>query len=435
MALYSFRLAVGGLLLASLACGQTEDGYNANERILRIRELAKKNAAVLPSLAQFLTDPNPDIRVEAVKAIVRIDTDRSLDPLVQATRDKDENVAIRATDGLVNFYLPGYIVKSGLTGSLTRGVRQMRAFFSSRNDQVIDADVAIRPDIAQALSDLVAEGLGFSARANAALAAGILRDRKSLPALIRALHAKDDDLLFESLIALQKINDPTAGADIGFLAHDLDERIQTTALETIGVLRSSSAAPDVRSALKTARSKNVRRAALRSLAMLGLPEDRPVFLQYTGDRDAELRSSALEGLGRIREPADFPALETSFDEGEADWRIHSAAAFGLVNEGKVNTSEFSPLAYLVENLGAKGRSDTVAAYLKELARRREIRDSLSRMLPEMDKSQKVAFCSVLAGAGSPDALATLNTLARDIDPDVAFAASKALRTTQTRPIS
>lgn len=435
MALSSHRLTAIGLVLTCFAHAQTEDGYNTKERILRIRELAKKNGAALPVLTQYLADPNRDIRIEAVQAIVKIDTERSLDPLVQATHDKDEDVAIRATDGLVNFYLPGYVAKGGRTGSLTRGVRQMKAFFSSRNDQIIESDVVIRPDVAQALSDLVATGPGFNARANAALAAGILRDEKAVPALVQSLHAKDDDLLFESLIALQKINDPAAGADIGFLAHDLDERIQTTALETIGLFRSTSAAPDVRSALKTARSKNVRRAALKALAMLGLQEDRPVFLQYAGDRDAELRSSALEGLGRIREPEDFPALQSSFDEGEADWRIHLAAAFGMVNEGKVDTSEFSPMAYLVENLGTKARSQTAAAYLKDLARRQDVRDSVTKMIPEMDKGQKVALCPVLGGVGTPDALATLNTLAKDIDSDVALAASKALRTARSRRIS
>lgn len=429
------RLISGGVLLAAVGFCQTEDRYNTNERILRIRELGKKKTAVLPEITSYLTDPNRDIRIEAVKAIIKIDTERSLDPLITATRDRDEDVEIRATDGLVNFYVPGYVAKGGLTGSMTRGVRQVKGFFASRNDQMIDADVQVRPDVAQAISDLVAKGAGSNARANAALAAGILRDEAAMPTLLQALHAKDDDLLFESLIALQKINDPAAGPQIGFLAHDLEERIQATALETIGLLRASSDAPDVRSALQTARNNRIRRAALKALAVLGLPEDRPTFLQFAGDRDVDLRSSALEGLGRVREPQDFPALQTAFDEGEADWRIHLAAAFAMVNQGKVDGSEFSPLAYLVENVAARGRSDAAANYLKELVPNSGVRAALSKMLPEMAKNQKIALCPVFAASNAPDATATLNTLAKDIDPDVAFAASKALRTLQTRRAS
>ena len=420
-------VAVIGLVLLPLLVAQSEDGYNANQRILRIRELSKKGPAVLPALEPYLSDPNRDIRIEAVKAIVKIDTDRSLEPLVQATADKDEDIQIRATDGLVNHYIAGYVARGGLTGAMTRGVRQVRGFFSSRNDQVIERDVRVQPEVQKAVAAVVEHGASIEARANAALAAGILRDEAAVPALVQGLHGRDDDLIFESLIALQKIRDPSAGPGVSFLAHDLDERVQSTALETIGRLRSTESAPDVRSALHSARSLRVRRAALEALAMLGLPEDRAVFTQHAGDRDPELRASALEGLGRIREPEDMSILQKAFDEGDADWRVHLAAAFALVNEGKVDTDEFSPLPYLVENLGNKARGDTASAYLVEVASHPEVRAALAKMLPEMDKWQKIALCDVLGSVGTPDTVTMLNGLSRDIDSDVAFAASKALR--------
>ena len=143
----ALRLLFGGLTFACLLAGQEQDKATTNERILRIRELGKRNPAVLPALTQYLSDPNADIRIETVKSIVRIGTERSLDPLVQATKDKDEEVEIRATDGIVNFYVPNYVARRGLSGSLTRGVRQIRSYFASRNDQVIDPSVQVRPDV------------------------------------------------------------------------------------------------------------------------------------------------------------------------------------------------------------------------------------------------------------------------------------------------
>jgi len=428
--LTAFSLCIGSLLLA-----QNEDGYNSNERILKIRELGKKGSTAIPVLAQYSNDPNRDIRIEAVKAIVKIGTERSLDPLVQATHDKDEDVEIRATDGLVNYYSPGYLARGGLTGAMTRGVRQVKGFFYARNDRVVEPDVQIRPDVAQAISDVVTGGASFAARANAALAAGILRDRAALPALEQALHAKDSDLIFESLIALQKVHEPSAGTEVGFLAHDLDDRIQSTALETIGVLRSVPSAPNVRLAFQSARNLKIRRAALQALAVLGQPDDRPVFLKYADDRDVDLRASALEGLGRVREPQDFPTLENAFDEGEIHWRIHLAAAFAMVNEGKVDDSEFSPLPYLVESLRTKARADTATVYLTELAVHLEVVKALIKMMPELDRDQKVAFCTILANAPDPDAASALSVLAKDVDPNVALAASKALRIQQTRKSS
>ncbi len=437
MPAFHCRLGIGGCVLlfaaaAQLLAAQTDEHYTTNERILHIRDLGKRNASVLPTLGGYLSDPNPDIRIEAVKSIVRIDTAASLDPLVTATRDKESEIEIRATDGIVNAYLPGYVARAGLTGSITRGVRQMKSFFSTRNDQVINAGSSVRPDVQQAVADLVAKGTSDDARANAARAAGILRDRAAVPSLTDALRSHDDELIFESLVALQKIKDRSAGPAVSVLANDLDERIQLTALETIGVLGSTSSAPDVRSALRRPRNLKVRRAALETLAMLGQPEDREVFLKYDADRDVQLRSSALEGLGRIREPADFPVLEQAFNQGEIDWRIHLAAAFGMVNEGKLDTGEFDPLPFLFECLGTRARSDTAAAYLTELAHRDDARAAIIKMVPTLDKSQKIALCPILAKTGTPDAIECLRGLTKDADADVVTAASQALQTSQSR---
>ncbi|MBV8553902.1 MAG: HEAT repeat domain-containing protein, partial [Acidobacteriaceae bacterium] len=301
--------------------------------------------------------------------------------------------------------------------------------FSSRNDQVVDADVIIRPQVGQALGDLVKGGANMEVRANAARAAGILRDKTAVPSLIQGLHSRDDQTIVECLVALQKIRDLSAGPGVAFLTHDLDPRIQALALETIGVLRSLPSAPDVRTALKNAPIK-VQRAALEALAMMGIPGDRATFQQYATDKDPELRAAALEGLGRIREPGDTPLLQQAYDEEGGDWRVHLAAAFALVDEGKVDTSEFSPLTYLLENLNTKGRANVATAYLVELTRRADVRNAIAKLVPESTKDQKLALCSILASTQEPDVIPLLNTLSRDIDPDVSFAASKALRIVQ-----
>ena len=84
-----------------------------------VREMGKGGVNAIPKLAALLTNPEVDIRLEAVKQISEIGTQYSLDPLIQATRDSDSEIQIRATDGLVNFYLPGYL-KTGLGATLRR---------------------------------------------------------------------------------------------------------------------------------------------------------------------------------------------------------------------------------------------------------------------------------------------------------------------------
>src|ERR1700683_2897071 len=102
-----------------------------------VREAAKAGSSAIPKLAEYLKNPDRDVRLEAVKQMGEIGTVRSLDPLISATRDSDPEVQIRAADGLVNFYLPGYL-KTGFGASLRRAGTSIKGHFTDTNDQVID---------------------------------------------------------------------------------------------------------------------------------------------------------------------------------------------------------------------------------------------------------------------------------------------------------
>src|SRR5207249_2428632 len=115
-----------------------------------VRELAKGGSNALPQLQALLKNPELDIRIEAVKSIVEIGTQRSLDPLIEATGDSDAEIQIRATDGLVNFYLPGY-VRTGLGAKLQRAGRSIKAKFTDTNDQIIEPYIQVRPEVIAAL--------------------------------------------------------------------------------------------------------------------------------------------------------------------------------------------------------------------------------------------------------------------------------------------
>src|SRR6266446_6485103 len=125
------------LLLCSLLSGQVT-------RPKDVREMAKGGSNAIPQLQALLKNADLDVRIEAVKSIVDIGTQRSLDPLIEATSDSDAEIQIRATDGLVNFYLPGY-VKTGLSGSIRRVGTAVKGRFTDTNDQVIDSFIQVRP--------------------------------------------------------------------------------------------------------------------------------------------------------------------------------------------------------------------------------------------------------------------------------------------------
>jgi HEAT repeat protein len=418
-------LLAGGLLLACMLASAQEP-----LRAKDVRNLAKQGSSALPRLQELLRNPDLDTRLEAVKAITDVGTQGSLVPLIQATADSDPEVQIRATDGLVNFYLPGY-VQRGLGASLKRVGTTIKGKFTDTNDQIIDPFVVPRPDVIQALGLLVRSGGGMDARANAARALGILRGKAAVPDLLAALRSKDTDVIYESLVALQKIRDESAAPGVAYLLHDLDQKVQLAAIETVGLLLNKSSVPQLIDVLENSRNSKVKRAALTSLAMLPDEKSRPVFTRYLHDKDDGLRASAAEGFARLKNPADLPMLEKAFqDEGKTAPRL--GLAFAQVMLGKIEISEFSPFQLLINTLNSIGYRGVVYAYLIELARNPALRPPLYHAVDIGTKEEKVYLARVLAVSGGQDTVACLEKLSHDGDDEVAQEGLRALRSLRAR---
>ncbi|HUI79044.1 MAG TPA: HEAT repeat domain-containing protein, partial [Bryobacteraceae bacterium] len=302
-----------------------------------VRDAAKAGAGALPKLQEYLKNPDVEVRVEAVKQITDIGTVRSLDPLLLATQDNDPEVQIRATDGLVNFYLPGY-VKTGFAASLKRAGTSIKGKFTDTNDQVIDPYIMVRHDVISALGLLARSGGDMQARANAARAIGVLRGQLAIPDLLAAIRSKDTDVIYESLVAMQKIRDPSAATGISFLLRDLNPKVQVAAVETVGLLKNQAELPDLVDALNRTKDAKVRRAALTSIAMMPAESSRPLYTKYLNDKDDNMRAAAAEGFGRLQNSSDLPMIQKAWeDEGKTPARL--ALAFAQVMLGVRTVSE------------------------------------------------------------------------------------------------
>ncbi len=404
---------------------------DAKQRAKTVRDLAKQGATAMPQLVPYLKDPDIPVRIEAVKAIAAIGGPSSLDPSIQALRDNDPEVQTRATNGLVNFYLPGY-TQTGIAASFKKAGGAIKGRFSEdSDDQIIPAYVEVRPDVVQGIASVLAGGSSMDSRANAARALGVLRQRSSIPALTAALHSKDDDVIFESVVALEKINDPSAGPAIAFLLKDFTKRIQIAALDVTGLLRNRSALPTVREVFARAKDKKVKRSAFGALSQMPEAQDLGLLQHYLLNKDPDLRAAAAEGLGRLGDAASRPALEKAF-ENEPKPAPRMAGAFGAVLLGNREMTELAPLRYLVNQLNSAAWNDFALAYLVELARYADVRQALYPALSGATKDEKTGLARVLAVSGAQDSIPYADTLSRDPNPDVAHAGLDALRTLRAR---
>lgn len=273
----------------------------------------------------------------------------------------------------------------------------------------------------------------MDSRANAARAAGILRGRQALPDLETALHSKDSELIYESLIAIQKIRDPSAGPSLVFLLHDLDDKVKIAAIETTGLLMDRSAINDLRDVLDRSHNMKVKRAALTAMSQIPDEQLHGVYTSYLNNKDEGLREAAAEGIARLKNPADRSSIESGFsNERKTGPRL--SLAFALVALGKREMGEFDPLRYLVDNLNSAGYRGVARPYLTELARDPQVRQALYPALRDAmaTKDEKTGLAEVLAQSGGQDSIPALEALSKDSDQEVAQAGLRALKNLRAR---
>jgi HEAT repeat protein len=314
---------------------------------------------------------------------------------------------------------------------LRRAGTSIKGRFTDTNDQVIDAYIQPRPEVIGALGKLTRGGVSLEVRANAARAVGILRGKEAVPDLLEAIRTKDSLVIYETLIALQKIRDLSAGPRVTFLVRDQEPRVQVAAIETAGLLLNKEAVPELIQVLNRTNDRKVRRAALTSLAMLPDEKSRPLFERFLSDKDDRMRGGAAEGFGRLKNKADEPRVLASFqDEKKTSPRL--SLAFAMVSLGKTGLSEFSPLQYLVNTLNSSAYRGEAFALLVELARDPAVRTQLHAALQSGEKEEKVHLAQVLARSGDQTSVGPLERLSKDADAEVAQEGLRALRSLRAR---
>ncbi len=418
------RASLYSLLFAAVSYATPD--VESKPLIKQAQELGKQGSGAIGRLTEMLKDESSDVRLEATKSLSAIGTQSSLDPLIEATRDNHPAVQIEAVEGLVNFYYPGYIHTG--TSRLTSAVKGR---FENENSEVIDTFVTVRPEVIAAIGRLARGGSDMNSRASAARGVGVLRGKAAVPDLLEALHSKNDKVLFESLIALQKIGDRSAGPKVAFLFRDLEERVQAAALETAGLLQARDSIPEIQRTYNSSRSEKVRHAALSALAMLPDPSSRADFRRGIQDKSALIRAASAEGFARLGAKSDVETIEVSF-ESEKKEAARLAQAFALIRLGKLETGEQAPLPYLLSMLSSRSYRNVAQGYLQELARESEIRLLLLRYLSTGTKDMKIGIARALAASGDGDSVEPLETLSRDSDSQVAQESLRALRGLRAR---
>lgn len=166
---------------------------------------------------------------------------------------------------------------------------------------------------------------------------------------------------------------------------DADASSRRDAAHALGHAAVPGAEAALARRLQAEADAGVREAILTALARIATPDAAAALIPFLDREDAALRNAALESLQQMPAEVAAPALLPLLGHADADLRIFAVQGLG--------------------SLAHSGRADWLAGVMER----------------DTDVNVCLAAVEALAEAGSPEALSSLETLARRF-PDDAFVA-------------
>jgi HEAT repeat protein len=418
-------LALGSGLLAQAQDLQSTDAKVRQKAVKQLVDSGGAGTQKCEALAGLVRDPAPDVRDEVVIALIKVGGQQCLEPLRGATRDSSPDIQSMAVDGIVNFYMPGY-VKFGWLNSVKSFGGNVKKRFTTTEPLILQPSIQAAPADIAAISPLITGGSSMDSRANAARAAGILRGSAALPQLKEALHSENDTVVIEALRSLEKIGDMSVGPEVVPSLASPNADVRAAAAHAAGQLRAKEAVRDLSRLAKGDKDKEVRRESLVALAKIPENGEERTFLLFLRDKDEQMRAAAAEGLGRGGAASDLSTVNDAFAVEKSE-SARLSMAFAAVQLG-----DLEKVRYLVDGLDSTFHRGEARAFLIELARTPRILAELYTPLTSGTRNQKIELATVVSRSGDRDSVAHLQRLTNDSDPRVAEAAIRELKNLQAR---
>jgi HEAT repeat protein len=279
-------------------------------------------------LVQALSDPDSDVRWEALSQL-RDRLEPSLfGPLIKAVRDPDNSVRQLAVGALADMKTPR--AKVALMRLAVDPDADVRYEAVSGLREILD------PTMTHVMVRAAADRDGYVRR----MALGCLAELKAPDAkelLLSALGDEDADTRYEALSGLQDLLDPSMAAAIVAAASDPDTYVRRTALSSLAQLKVPQAR-DVLIAGLADEDAEVRYEAASGLSeMLDVGMVDPL-LAVIGDDDDYVRRTAIRALGEIRDPRAVSGLIVALRDHNPDVRYEAVSALKGIGDPEAVTS-------------------------------------------------------------------------------------------------
>jgi HEAT repeat protein len=367
-----------------------------------------------------LRNPDPRIRLAAVQLLRESKFPEAIGPLALLVNDPIDQIQLEAIAAELSFFLVQDVPAKKRVGLLVEVRNPGRAPVAFEMGPLAVWPRRVPPELVDSLLKAV-DDENAKVRSEAIYAFGTIA-RPPLPesavaSLIKALDHYDPSIRAAAARVAGRLEVTAAGDALIKAVNDSQAPVRYAAMRALGDIRERRAVQALTEQFNFYGKGEGAWSALDALAHLADPSTVPLFKAHLADRDPFLRRASAEGLARVGDGSEVPALEIGAGNDSAEM-VRAAMAFALQKLGR------NYIPRLVESLDSEKEAPQVAAYLIELGP--SIAAQLLPLLQDPSPAIRANVATVLGALGGDAAAAALQPLTQDKDRSVAQSATRAI---------
>jgi HEAT repeat protein len=387
-------------------------------------------AAVAQQPARFedvvrnLRNPDPKIRISAVRLLRETGYAEAIAPLAAVVNDQVNDIQLEAIDAELSFYLVEPVPTKKRVALVVEVRTDGRAPAAFELGPLAVWPKAVPAELVDALLQAV-DDEHKKVRVEAIYTLGVIGSANQLKLsdaavarLLKALDHYDPAVRAGAARVIGRLKVKSAGDALLKAVNDSKAEVRYASMRALGEIREERAIQSLTEQLSYYGRGEGAWSALDALARIAHPSSVPLFKTRLADKDPYLRRAAVEGLARTGDVASVEPFVMDVNQDDSEM-VRAAMSFALYKKGHV-----SFLARLIDFADADPLGPQLQEYFADLGP--SVVPTVVTRLQDTDAGVRRNLLAILGAVGDQSTVAALTPYKDDRDREVATAATYAI---------
>jgi HEAT repeat protein len=387
-------------------------------------------AAVAQQPARFedvvrnLRNPDPKIRISAVRLLREAGYAEAIGPLAAVINDPENAIQLEAIDAELSFFLVEPVPAKKRIALLVEVRTQGHAPAAFELGPLAVWPKPVPAELVDALL-LAVDDDNRKVRVEAIYTLGVIGSASRVPLsdaslarLLKALDHYDPAVRAGAARVIGRLQIKSAGEGLLKAVNDSSAEVRYASIRALGEIREERAIQALTEQLTYYGRGEGARSALDALSRMAHPSSVAVFQSRLADKDPHLRRAAVEGLARAGNVESVNPFIIEVNQDPSDM-VRVAMAFALYKKGHVTY-----LGRLIDFTNTDQLTLQIQQYFVELGP--SVVPLAITRLHEPDVDARRNLVAILGAIGDHATVTALMPLTEDRDRDVAAAATSAI---------